>query len=69
MSLREVMEVLSRVRASLVLPMHFWGYGSLERFLAGLGTEFQVRLAAAPTIRISQAALPKRPTVMVVPLR
>ena len=56
---------LKDLRASLVIPMHFFGAGSLSRFLAGMSDEFQIRRAQQPTIEVSLASLPREPTVLV----
>jgi hypothetical protein len=56
---------LKDLRASLVIPMHFFGAGSLSSFLAGMSDDFQIRRAQDRTIRVSLASLPREPTVLV----
>lgn len=56
---------LKDLRASLVIPMHFFGAGSLNRFLTGMSDEFQIRRAQQRVINVSLASLPREPTVLV----
>jgi len=56
---------LKDLRASLVIPMHFFGTGSLNSFLAGMSDEFQIRRAQDRVIEVSRASLPRQPTVLV----
>ena len=56
---------LKDLRASLVIPMHFFGAGSLNSFLAGMSDKFQVRRAQDRVIEVSLASLPRQPTVLV----
>jgi L-ascorbate metabolism protein UlaG (beta-lactamase superfamily) len=63
--LPKMIATLKDLRASLVIPMHFFGAGSLQSFLAGMSDEFQIRRASDPVIRVSLESLPRRPTVLV----
>jgi len=58
---------LQQLRTSLVIPMHFFGGASLQRFLANLKGGFQIEVQKEPTTVVSVATLPKRPTVRVLP--
>ncbi|MDA8870217.1 MBL fold metallo-hydrolase [Rhizobiaceae bacterium] len=60
-------ELLSRLRSSVVLPMHVRAYGALPRFLSYLGDEFAVERLPRNRLELSLANLPKRPTVMLLP--
>ncbi|MEO0344220.1 MAG: MBL fold metallo-hydrolase [Pseudomonadota bacterium] len=62
-----MVKIMKRVRASVVLPMHYWGRGSLEIFLSGMRDEFDVVDVEAGSIIVSQNTLPSRPTVFVLP--
>jgi len=61
-----MIEVLQRLRARIVIPMHWFGSSNLDRFLAGMQGEFAVREHGGPSIVISRDALPDRPTVVVL---
>lgn len=62
-----MIEVLKELRASLVIPMHFFGGTSLNLFVAGMSTDFAVRINQEPVTTVSLATLPRRPTVLVLP--
>jgi hypothetical protein len=58
--------VLKELRASLVIPMHYFGSGSLNVFLTGMAGDFDIRVSRSPTVEISLRSLPKQPTVLVL---
>lgn len=60
-------EVLEKLEAPLVIPMHYFNSGTLERFLSVLGTSYLIERNAGPTITLSRATLPLTPTVRVLP--
>ncbi len=60
-------EVIRLLRARLILPMHYFGGASLQNFLAEMGDELTVRLHDSSEIIVSQATLPKSPTMLVLP--
>jgi L-ascorbate metabolism protein UlaG (beta-lactamase superfamily) len=61
-----MIEVLERLRARIVIPMHWFGESNLQRFLAGMADAFAVREHGAGPLRVSLDTLPDRPTVMVL---
>ena len=65
LDLPRMIHVLKRLKARIVLPMHYWGTGTLSVFLHGMADEFQVVALDSPTIEVSYDSLPGRPTVMV----
>jgi len=62
-----MIEVLKTLRARLVIPMHYFGPSTLQRFLAGMGGEFETDLRTDPSLVVSLGALPDRPTILVLP--
>ncbi|WP_430225864.1 MBL fold metallo-hydrolase [Paroceanicella profunda] len=66
MDLASMIRVLERVRARIVLPMHWFGPGNLERFLAGMPDDFAVRRPGTGELEVSLATLPREPTVIVL---
>jgi len=66
LDLPTMIQVLKRLRASLVIPMHFFARDTLDAFLAGMAAEFQVVRQESPRIAVSLATLPRRPTVLVL---
>jgi len=59
--------VLKELRASLVIPMHFFGRGSLEAFLIGMSSDFEIKVNDSATTTVTLPGLPRRPTVLVLP--
>ncbi|MEL6587848.1 MAG: MBL fold metallo-hydrolase, partial [Pseudomonadota bacterium] len=66
LDLPTMIRVLQRLRSSVVIPMHWWGRGSLDRFLAGMSEEFAVDVRDASSLEVSLRSLPSRPTVVVL---
>ena len=64
-----MMEVLKTLQAKVIIPMHYFGAGTLSRFLDAAGKHFAVERREQPEIVISKATLPQRPTVIVLPGR
>lgn len=67
MAQANMIEVLRDLRAQLVIPMHFFGTATLERFLAGMGDAFAIEVNASATHTVSLKSLPDQPTVLVLP--
>ncbi|MCP5086534.1 MAG: MBL fold metallo-hydrolase [Rhodobacteraceae bacterium] len=64
-----MLRVMKRLKATVVLPMHWFGGGSLADFLGGMQKDFEVVRLKDSTFKMSLDLLPARPTVMVVPPR
>lgn len=63
-----MMEVLSSLNARLMIPMHFFSTSTLNRFLDKAGGQgWAVERHATPSVTLSRASLPAKPTVMVLP--
>ncbi len=58
--------VLQRLRSSVVVPMHWFGTGSLEAFLDGMEGEFVIDRRNASFLEVSLDALPPQPTLVVL---
>lgn len=61
-----MIRIVKRLRSSYVLPMHWFSRNSLDRFLAGVSEEFDIKRPGASSIELSLRDLPSRPTVMVL---
>ena len=59
-------EVVDRLRASIILPMHRRG-APLSTFIAMMGDKVDVRELDEPTMTISLDDLPRVPTIVVMP--
>src|SRR6056297_140582 len=66
MALDDMIDVVRRLKASIVIPMHWFGDFTLERFLAGMEAEFAVVRTGESALSVSLDRLPARPTVMVL---
>ncbi|HSI41165.1 MAG TPA: MBL fold metallo-hydrolase [Xanthobacteraceae bacterium] len=64
-----MMEVLLALEAPLVIPMHYFNSGTLNRFLERLGSHYAVERSDGPQLVVSRASLPTKPTVIVLPGR
>jgi L-ascorbate metabolism protein UlaG (beta-lactamase superfamily) len=67
LDLEGMMEVLKSLKAPLMIPMHYFSSYTLERFLTRARAEWDVRFAEVPTVVLSKATLPAKPTVLVLP--
>ena len=59
--------VLDQLHPRLVLPMHYFTRDVLNRFLGVVGDKYAVDVSPSPTVVISRATLPDRPTILVLP--
>jgi L-ascorbate metabolism protein UlaG (beta-lactamase superfamily) len=62
-----MMEVLTALKAPLVIPMHFFEQYTLGRFLDLARQQWDVETADVPSVVVSKATLPDRPKVLVLP--
>jgi L-ascorbate metabolism protein UlaG (beta-lactamase superfamily) len=67
MSQAAMMEVLELLKARLILPMHYFSQGRLQTFLNQVGDGYDVEVNESPSITVTAASLPAKPTVMVLP--
>ncbi len=66
LNLLDMIEVLQDLRASLVIPMHYFGGESLRLFLAGMVEAFEIEVSREATMEVSLRTLPREPTVLVL---
>jgi L-ascorbate metabolism protein UlaG (beta-lactamase superfamily) len=62
-----MMEVLTALKAPLIIPMHFYGQYGLDRFLDRARTLWDVETAEIPSVVASKATLPAAPKILVLP--
>ena len=67
MSQSDMAAVLDQLHPRLVLPMHYFVRDVVDRFIDLVSDRYAVRFASSPTLRISRATLPERPTIVVLP--
>ena len=61
-----MMEVLTALKAQIIIPMHFFGWATLERFLERAGQQWPVERSEIPTLVVSKTTLPGSPKVLVL---
>lgn len=61
-----MVKVMKRVKARVVLPMHWFGDGTLSGFLAGMRDEFEIEYPEGGAVTVSLMDLPKTPTIYVL---
>jgi len=66
LDLHTMLKVLKRIKASVVIPMHWFGDYTLQDFLEGISRDFDVVRVDAPSIELSLDKLHSQPTVMVL---
>jgi L-ascorbate metabolism protein UlaG (beta-lactamase superfamily) len=64
-----MVEVLSALKAPLIIPMHYYGQYILDRFLDRARKLWDVETADIPSVVVSKAMLPAAPKVLVLPGR
>jgi len=61
-----MMEVLTALKAQIIIPMHFFGWATLERFLERAGQQWPVERSEVRTLVVSKTTLPASPKVLVL---
>jgi L-ascorbate metabolism protein UlaG (beta-lactamase superfamily) len=64
-----MVEVLTALKAQMVIPMHYFSAFTLNRFLSRLGEKFAVDTADTPSVVVTKTTLPATPKVLVLPGR
>jgi L-ascorbate metabolism protein UlaG (beta-lactamase superfamily) len=62
-----MIEVLSAIKAPLIIPMHFFGWYTLDRFLKRAEAQWPIERADTPSLVVSKTTLPKTPKILVLP--
>jgi len=64
-----MMDVLTSLKASLMIPMHFFSAYTLNRFISRAKEQWDVEFNDTPSILLSKTTLPAKPKVLVLPGR
>jgi L-ascorbate metabolism protein UlaG (beta-lactamase superfamily) len=67
MSQPDMAAVLDQMHPRLVLPMHYFMRDVVARFVDLVSDRYAVRFSDSPTLLLSRATLPERPTIVVLP--
>lgn len=63
----EMLEVLRTIKARIVIPMHYFGPTTLNRFIANVSRDYELETSASPEHIVSAATLPDMPKLLVLP--
>ena len=69
MDLEGMAEVLQSLKAQLMIPMHYFSMGTLNRFLDRVRDKYDVEQHDTPSIVVSRGTLPPKPKFLVLPGR
>jgi L-ascorbate metabolism protein UlaG (beta-lactamase superfamily) len=61
-----MMEVLTALKAQIIIPMHFFGPGTLERFLQRAAQQWPIERSEIPIAVVSKSTIPTSPKVLVL---
>ena len=64
-----MIEVLTALKAPLVIPMHFFSSYTLDRFIQRLSKDWEVERAEVPSVIVTKHNLPTKPKLLVLPGR
>ena len=62
-----MMDVLSALKAQIIIPMHFFNQYTLGRFLDRAAQNWPVERAEVPSVIVSKTTIPTSPKVLVLP--
>ena len=62
-----MLEVLTALKAELIIPMHFFDYYTLDRFVERARDKWPIEKAAVPSLVVSKATLPKSRKIVILP--
>ena len=64
-----MIEVLTSLKAPLMIPMHYFSSYTLDRFISRIRQTWDVELAEVPSVVLSKHTLPAKPKLLVLPGR
>ena len=62
-------EVIEQIGPSVVIPMHYFGRASLERFLDMMAADWAIEVALEPSVAYDRLTLPQRQVQVLQPVR
>ena len=65
----EMLEVMRTLKARIVIPMHYFGPATLNRFIGTMGKDFELEIATSPERIVSVGTLSDEPKLLVLPGR
>jgi L-ascorbate metabolism protein UlaG (beta-lactamase superfamily) len=62
-----MIQVLKDLKVRIVIPMHYFGPGTLSWVIANVRGSFALEMGASPTVIVSRETLPAEPKLIVLP--
>jgi L-ascorbate metabolism protein UlaG (beta-lactamase superfamily) len=62
-----MMQVVNDLKASIVIPMHYFGPTTLSNFISNARATLKIDVKDTSTLTVSRKTLPKEPTLVVLP--
>lgn len=62
-----MIEVLTALKAPLMIPMHFFSSYTLNRFIERIGKDWDVEYGEVPSVVLTKHTLPTKPKLLVLP--
>jgi L-ascorbate metabolism protein UlaG (beta-lactamase superfamily) len=59
-----MVEVIAQILPAVIIPMHYFGPSTLNRFLSLIGDRYEVEVAQVPVVALSRPTLPYRKVVV-----
>src|SRR5947199_2218896 len=69
LDLEGMIEVLTSLKAPLMIPMHFFSSYTLNRFIQPISKDWDVEYGTVPSVVLSKHTLPTKPKLLVLPGR
>jgi hypothetical protein len=69
LDLEGMIEVLTSLKAPLMIPMHYFSSYTLDRFVSRVRQQWDVEMAEVPSVVLSKHTLPAKPKLLVLPGR
>ena len=69
LDLEGMIEVLTALKAPLMIPMHYFSTYTLNRFIERISKDWDVQTAEVPSVVLSKHTLPAKPKLLVLPGR
>lgn len=67
LDLEGMVDVLKSLKATLVIPMHYFSAYTLDRFLQRVRQDWDVAVAEVPSVVVAKTTLPSKPKILVLP--
>ena len=69
LDLEGMIEVLTALKAPLMIPMHYFSTYTLNRFMERISRDWDVETSEIPSVVLSKHTLPTKPKLLVLPGR